>query len=222
MDTPLKIVASNTMDLYYQDYRSDEDFFDLPDFVTHCGDTLTNYYLTEYKQIKAEMRADRQEEVVTFSENVLSEQVLDVKLCEGELVAKLEKPFMSFPYDEQSTGVQYVFPTKAKDCQNLERSHISKIWKFKHLPITDRVFWYVDFGEIKFYKNSIVPLNKVRVLYIPVVNKEMSVPSALIDMVTTNTVLKMKQIAAGVVINETLSRNPNKPVEAEVNKADLR
>lgn len=222
MDTPLSLVAQQCMDLFYTDFKSNTDFFDLSDFILYSGNTLTGYYLSEYRQMKAEMRADRQEEVVAFSEGVLSEQVLEVKNIDGVLTSELECPVMSFPYDEQSTGIQQVLPTRSRDCQNLERSNINQIWQFKHLPITDRIFWYADGNEIKYFVNAIEPLNKVRVLYVPLVNKNMSVPSSLIDFVTTNTVMKMKQIAAGVVVRESLSGNQNKTLETEINKSDLR
>ena len=152
----------------------------------------------------------------------MSEQVLEVKIVDGEMTAKLEQPFMSFPYDNQSSGIQQVFPTRRKDGQNLERSNLNEIWQYKFLPITDRIYWYVDCDGIKFFVNSIVPLNKVRVLYVPLVNKDMRVPSGLIDFVTTNTVGKMRSIAQGKVIKKSLDLNQNEILETEIDKAAAR
>jgi len=222
MPTPLKLVGQRSMDLFYQNYKSNTDFFDLPDFIYYSGDTLADYYLQEYKQLKAVMRSDKQEEVVSFSENILSEQELEVETHEGAMVAKLKQPFLSFPYDEQSSGIQFIFPVSCKDCPSIIRSSLTQIWKFKHVPITNKVYWYINRPmQLALWTNSNVMLKKIRVLYVPTPTPDAEVPDTLVDFITTNTVTKMKGIAQGVVVKKAQDGNQNKIIESEINKESL-
>lgn len=222
MATPLTLVGQRCMDLFYQQFKSNSDFFELSDFISYAGDTLSDYYLQEYKQLKAQMRADKQEEVVSFSENTLLQQEVKVENEDGELVGTLKSPVLTFPYDEQSSGIQFVLPVASRDCQNIERANMSFLWKKKHLPLTDRIFWYPEGpAKLKFWTNSNNNVTKVNVFYVPSVNAAMLVPDTLVDYITTNTVTKMKAIKQGTVIKKAQDLNQNVVVESEINKASV-
>lgn len=223
MAVPLSIVSQYAMDLYYQNYKSNSDFFVLSDFIFHCGNTVTDFYLQQYQLQYAEIRQEKKDQVVAFSADFLGEQILKIKKEGGETFAIIEKPVMSFPFDKQNIGIQEIFVTKPSGCVDLERQTINAIWDLKYQPVNNRVFWWVDRDRIKFYTKGIYNVQEVRILYVPAANNEdAEVPDGIVKYVIDTTVLTMKQISQGVVVKKSVDGNQNKIIETEVNSTLLR
>ena len=223
MSQPLSTVAQYAMDEYYQNFRADLDFFDLPDFVFHCGNTVTDYYKQEYDKMRAENRQDKQDEILSFSSDVLSQQEVELKWVDNVLTAVLEYPFMSFPYDVWNTGLQTIIPASGKDLGIFKRSALAEIWKFTHLPEDNKIYWYPAGGlNINFYKNCNCNVKTAIVFYVPSVNDNMSVPDGIIAHVVNNTVAMMKQIKEGTVVKKELDRNQNQTLQTEANPMALK
>lgn len=209
------------MDEFYQNYRAGTDFFELQDFVFHCGTTVAGAYQQGYDLKYAEMRQDRQEEIVSFSHDWLLDQVLQVEHKEGETFVCLKQRPMSFPYDKQDTGIQEVFSLDPRGTI-MERSNITEIWQQHYYPGTSRIFWWVDQAKIKFFNKGGCNVNSVRILYVPEISDNMLVPDALVDYTVTTTVSKMKQIAEGVVQKKSLDGNDNKVMQTEIDTSALK
>lgn len=221
MSQPLPIVAQYAMDEFYQNYRSGSDFFTLSDFSFHCMSTIAAAFKAEFEQRRAELRQDRQDEIVSFSHDWLSEQILTVEHKSREIFAVLEQRPMSFPFDMQDTGIQEVLPLSPFGTI-LERSSITEIWQFRYLPATDRIFWYLDRGKLKFFNKGSCTINEIRVLYVPTICETMDVPDGIIDVAVSGTVAKMKQLAQGVVIKKSLDENDNKTLETEIDRSQFK
>lgn len=217
----LPVVAQYAMDQFYQNYRSNTDFFELKDFIFHCGSTLAAAFQQGYTEKYAEMRADRQEEVISFSHDWLAEQDLKVDRNAREPFVKLIQHPMSFPFDQQDTGIQEVFALSPWGTE-LERSSITEVWQQKYYPATNRIFWWLDRDKIRFYNKGGCNIETVRVLYVPQISEDMQVPDALVDMAVVQTVARMKQIAEGVVIKKSLDGNDNKILQTELNGASMK
>lgn len=221
MSQPLPIVAQYAMDQFYQNYRGASDFFTLPDFKFNCMATIAGAFKAEFDVKYSELRQERQDEIVAFSHDWLSEQVLKVEYQSHDTFAVLKQHPMSFPYDKQDTGIQEVFSAQPVGTV-LERSNLTEVWMYRYLPATNRIFWWVDRGKIRFFNKGTCVVNEVRVLYVPTVCENMDVPDGVIDLAVTGTVAKMKQLEQGVVIKKSLDQNDNKTLETEIDRSQFK
>jgi hypothetical protein len=210
----LPIVAQYTMDQFYQEFRQESQFFILEDFIYNCGATLGDYYRQEWKTQYDTIRAEKSDEIVTFSPDVLNEMDLDVK----DGTAAVTENIMSFAFDRQNSGIQDILVTKPDCCVILERSNIAQIWQLRYVPTTNRIFWYTTARQIKFYNPGMYNVQKVKVLFVPAIGPTMTVPDSLVDWTITNTVQKMKQIKQGSIVKSSIDLNQNPIPETEVNK----
>lgn len=218
----LPIVAQRAMDLYFQSYKSSSQFFDLDDFVFYTGATIADIYRQEAQTKYTELRALKQEEVVTFPADWLLEQRLKIVRKDNETYGELTEPVFSFSWDNQVIGVQDVLPVKPIDAI-FERTTQDAAYQFRHLPYTNRIFWYVKRNRILFQNKGGCNVNEVSVLYIPAINGSMFVPDAIVDMAINQTVLKMKQVAQGTIEKKGIDgQQKNITIETEMNKMALK
>lgn len=220
MPTQLPIVALYAMDKFYQNYAGETDFFQIEDFVFHVGNVVAGMYQQVYKEQYAINRSDKNDEVVTFDVGWLEEQILKVERKDGRLFAAFEKPIMSFSFDNNTTGIQEVFDFSSD--KEIQRIGISEIWKFKYLPVTDDIFFYGDKGGISFKSMGSCNINKVRVLVVPSVNNEMSIPDGMIADAIDKTVMVMRNEYDKRVVKKTLDQNPNQLEQTEINTLSMK
>lgn len=208
------------MDEYYQNYKSDNDFFILEDFIFYCGQTMGDYYRQEYDRMRAEMRQEKKDELISFSADALSTQDIALKWSAGILSATLTSPYMAFPYDDWNIGIQDIVPsqTVVSMAGIFKRTTLSGIFKLKHLPIDNKIYWYATGPlNINFYKNGNCNVPKATVYYVPVPDANTNVPAGILEYVTTNTMSVMRQAAQGAIVKKSLDRNQNKAAELEAN-----
>lgn len=222
MSEPLSRVSQFAMDQFYQNFKSDTDFFDLPDFVFHCGATVTDYYKQEWEKLRVENRQEKQDEIISFSIGALSEQDITIDFKDGVLSAKIEKPYMTFPYDQWEVGLQMIIPKKGDD-GIFKRSSLSEIWKFKHLVGDNKIYWYpTSKTKIRFFKKNNCSVKEATLFYVPIVNDDMLVPDGIIRWVVDNTVMTMKQIKDGTIVKKSLDGNENVVLQTEMNKEAIK
>ena len=218
MPQPINIVAQQAMDGYYQDFKSDGEFFTLQDFIYRSGGVVADFYRQQFSQQYAELRQEKREEIISLSPDILIGTDVEVKNDKADFNMSL----MSFPYDSQSTGVQDVIdPDGCFECPQFERTTMATRWMLAHMPVNDRIFWYIDRQQIKFYNRSSKKLTKATILHLPGIGGSMLVPDSILDWVVSNTVEKMKAQKQGVVIKEAIDNNPNSVTETEINKKSL-
>lgn len=221
MAVSIQIVAQYAQDQFYQNYRGGTDFFELKDFVFHCGTTIGALYQQGYSEKYAELRQEGGEEVVSFSHDWLAEQVLLVQKEKKETFVKLGQRAMSFPFDKSDIGYQELFSLDPFGT-DLERSSITEIWQQKYYPATSRIFWWPDRDKIRFFNNGECNINQVRLLYVPEISAEMDIPDALVQPAVMGTVERMKQIEKGVVVKKSLDQNDNKILQTELDLRQLK
>lgn len=219
MPQKIDIVAQYAEDLYYGNYRSTNDFFQLSDFIFHCGNTIQDIYRQEYVNKYAELRAEKKEEVVGFSTDWLSEADLKITVKDGFATCEIDFGVLSFPYDKQNIGYQNVFLIKSGGWITAKRSNINEIWQYKFLPNTDEVFYYPTKGKLNFFNKGILSLNNtpVKLFYVPTITDNMLVPDGIINQVIVTTVAMMKNIEQGVVVKKSIDENQNKAMATEMN-----
>lgn len=230
MPQQLRYVAQLAMDNYYQQYKGEDDFWDLEDFVSMCGNTAAALYSTFYQQEYAMLRQERKDEVISFDAGWLLEQEVEVKKVGDRLLAVLENPVMTFPYDNSSSGIQTIFITEPNSFDELERTSIGELWKMKYLPKTNRIFFFSDvsptscmtISQLGFINKGGCNIKKIRVLYVPSMTDEKSnIADGIISDVVIKTVLAMKQMASGAVVDQTADQNSNKILQTELDKKTL-
>lgn len=219
MSKPLPIVAQNAMDQYYAQFKSANDFFGLEDFIFACGACLGEYYLQNFEAMRTLLRAEKKDEVVGFSHDWLAEKYLKVENDKGILFSTIDFDFMSFPYDKQDTGIQNIFSTNGVE---LERINVDSFWMFKLLPATNRVFWWIEKGRIRYYKKGDCSINQIKVTYVPGINNEMEVPDSLVEYAIKSSVTRIKDLVQGNVVKKSLDQNQNKVLQTEIDPSALK
>lgn len=207
-------IAQYAMDAFYQNYKSDNDFFDIGDFIFHTGATVGEYLRQEFKQKYDELRADQKDEVVSFSEDWLTAATIPVSK-DGKSAPL--PPMMSFPYDSQNSGLQDVF-CLVPECLEMERTILSALWRLKFVPKSNKVFFAVDGTELKFVSKAEQIPSKISIRYVPTFqNEDDLVPDSIKDFVVGNTASKMFEMSKGKVVKKVLDNNPNKILQTEAN-----
>jgi hypothetical protein len=221
MPEALPIIAQRTMDMYYMSYKSSSQFFDLDDFVFYVGAAITDIYQQEAKVQYAELRAVRNESVVSFPADWLLDQRLKVVRKNNETYVELEQPVMGFGFDNQVLGVQDVLPIKPIDAI-FERTTQAAAWQSRLVPYTNRTFWYALKNRVLFSNKGGCNISEVNVLYVPAINDTMIVPEGIIKMAIDQTVATMKQLGQGTVVKKATDGNQNMVLESEINKQSLK
>lgn len=219
----IDLVASDAMDLYYQNFKNNNEFWTIDDFRDHCAGLVANYYQQQYQAQYAELRQEKKDEVVAFDPETLNEQVVEVKQKDGRIFAKLEKPVASFPYDQQGIGVQELFAVE-QPAVTFERSTLSAAWQLNLIPFTNRIFFYLERGTLQFVKKGIcnVP-KKIRVLYVPSTNDpDFMVPDGIREYIVTTAAMTIKEVGKGTIVKTANDGNVNKTIETEINKMALK
>jgi hypothetical protein len=223
MPTPIDIVGSRAMDLYYTNYKSNSEFWDLDDFIAHCGGVLGSVYQQEYQRERAEARSEKRDEVITFDPNILLIQELEVKAEDGEMWADLECPVMSFPFDQQGIGLQEIMALGPRNGVHFERTTFAAKYQLDYIP-TSRIIWFYLMGDkIILINKTTTRLKKIRVFTVPSVNSEkLLVPDGIVEYVITTAAMTIKQGANGVVVKKSSDQNPNKLIQTEADISSVK
>ena len=218
----LKYVAQDAMDLFYQQYKMDSDFWTLDDFISQVGDTIASIYNSYYQLQYKELKGEKKDEVVLFDAGMLSNQVLKVKNIGGILAAKIEQPIMSFLYDQSTTGIQTVNIINPVGQDEVVRTTLQAKYQLQYLPVTNTIFFYNDRDKIYFINKGNCNINEVNVYFVPSMYPDAVIPDGIADLAIDTTVKKMMEYAGKTVIKETADQNHNKIMETEIDKSQFK
>lgn len=154
----LKVAAQGIMDLYYQDFRPDDSFFDLEDFANWIGQCYGSIADNVAKEIYAASRSEGMPMII-FSQDWWAKKTVPVK----DNVADIsDLKFTGFTYDTQTSGIQQI-----GDGKRFVRTTLTELWILDGLRSqSSNIYWYVDFGALKFKASCDIP-QTVDVYYIP-------------------------------------------------------
>ncbi len=223
MPVPLDIAAQTSMDLYFKNYRSPSDFFDIDDFARHVAGVVGNLYMEGYKKDYAELRQERKDEVVSFDPAILNDEFLDVERKDGELFSKLKHGVMSFPYDEQGIGLQDVRAIKPLNGVKFERTTSGAHWQLEYVPNCNIIFFYLERDKVRYVNKSSVNLQQVKILYVPSIHDPaFLVPDSIFEFVVTTTAATIKEIVKGTTVKKSVDGNSNDILQTEINPLALK
>lgn len=225
----LKFVAQQVMDKYLTAYRSDTDFFTLQDYIDYTGNAVADFYMNMWTAKYGELRQEKKDEVVTFDSGILSEQILTVpkeKKDKTSFTIPLTYPVMSFAYDQNNCGFQVVFISGDPECDEFDKRAVRSTLLQKNAldrtVICDRVFFYPDGNNLGIVNKRFLPVNKIKLYYVPSVTEDMIIPDIIVAKVIDATIISLKQSAAGVVVRHELGNNANHVMESSIDKSQLK
>lgn len=217
MAKQLSYIAQQAMDLFYQSFKADFQFYDLDDFILYTGNAIAAIYQKYYEAQYKELKGDRKDEIVTFDSGMLSEQELEVKEVGDDLCAMLKYPFMTFLWDQQNTGVQSVVIIEPAGSGDVERTSQSAKWQLNYLPKTNIIWFYPETKKIFFINKGSCNIKKVKIFFIPEMFPEALVADGIIQDAIANTVSMVRQLTDKTVVKKSLDNNENKILETELN-----
>jgi hypothetical protein len=216
----LELLAEKTMDLYYQQYKSQEDFFELEDFMFYCSVAYAFLLQEDYNEMYKASKQDTGIAEGEINPEWYVPEVLNVKRnpVTDEWEAQLtNKPF-SFRFDKTFSSIGNI-EAAGGNCQKFIRSHANRNNFRDRLPNTKNVYWYPQGRKITF-KNVKCGLKSVRIYYIPSLADlapETEISEAFGEPVMKRTLALMFEARNGKVINLTNDQNVNAVMESEIN-----
>lgn len=216
----ISIVAQNLMDLYYQSFKSDEDFFELYHF-----EYLVSVAYAKLLQLDFEKawKLNYQVEGIGYI-SVPSDWVKEVELQvkkdgSSKYVELPDQPFV-FLYDNQNSGIQTVRPIGFSECNEFIRSAINQSWKLCRMPDVGIVYWMPVQKKIFFEKLN-CRLDRVSVIYVPAIDLDKShdfdIPKTKESDIIEWVLNIMRVARDGTVVDKTNDGNPNKVLQTEIN-----
>lgn len=224
MPVEIQIAGQRAMDLYYQNYKSNSEFFDLADFVAHCGYVLGGVYEQEYQRARAEMRQEKKDAIIPLDAGILIMQHLKVNDEYGELFVELEIPVMTFPFDNHGVGVQDIYPLKPNNRIPFERTTATGKYALDYLPVCGVIWFYVASAtKVVLINKTNTKLDTIGVLGAPSVDSpRLLVPDGVVEFVISNAAATIKQAAQGVIVKKAADGNPNKIIQTEADLSSLK
>lgn len=153
----LKVAAQGVMDLYYQDFKPDEAFFDIEDFAGWVGKVYGSVANAVAKEIYDASRSEGIPMII-FSQDWWARKTVSVK----ENIADIsDLKYTGFTYDTQTSGIQQI-----GNGVRFIRTTLTQLWELERRSQSSIIYWYTDFGKIKFDATCDLP-KEVDVYYIP-------------------------------------------------------
>lgn len=221
-------LAQRTMDLYFQNYGTDEDFFSLPDFVSQVKTAYTQQIISDYEADKVLNSQIDGFSYITIPVDVLKyEEVEVVKEKDGLIYAPLEMPVFIFPFDSMASGLQSVQKIEKDRVTNdfFVKVSINDTWKVPYVRHGSRSYFSVEYKRIVFERLACNGIKKVRIGYVPQVssldeNDEISDTRA--ERIETSVLQKMLAAKQGVITDMSNNSNPNKALETEIDSNQMK
>jgi hypothetical protein len=216
----LSIVAQNIMDLYYQQYKADEDFFELSHFEYLAGVAYGKILQDEYeKNYKMNLQIEGYG-FVDLSQDWLKIEELKLEKDAYGYFIKLSKKPLSFLYDKQSSAIQNIVPLGGTKCAEFIRMNAEENWKICALPNVRQIFWFLEGDKIRFENLQCKP-EKLKVLYVPELNDsndgDFNIPKSKEADIVDWVLNRMFVARQGNVVDMTNDSNPNKTMGTEIN-----
>ncbi len=217
----LSIVAQNVMDLYYQQYKSEEDFFQFSHFLYLTAIGYAAYLQSEYEKSYAKNLAETGTGEATLNSEWFITEEIEIKNSDqvASFYAQLKHPVFQFNFDKQSSGIKDIIALNGR-CKDFVRINFDERYKLSLLPPSEEIYWYPLVSKLFFHRIQ-CGLSKALAIYIPAVscdNEDAVIPDAMEGIVLASTIDIMQRAKAGTpIVDATSDGNPNKEMLNEIN-----
>jgi hypothetical protein len=217
------ILAQHIMDLYYQSFKSDDEFFELLHFEYLAGVAYAKLLQNEYEN---NYKLNLHEEgygYVTLSQDWLRAEEHKIKKdADGRYFIQLDMAPFSFLYDSQNSSIQDVIPLGQNSQKEFIRMGSQERWKIKASRGTRIIFWYLEKDKIyAASENTNGMPERLKVLYVPAPEKDISddftIPVTKEADIISWVLNIMFTARQGTVVDMTNDANPNKTLATEIN-----
>lgn len=213
------IIAQHIMDLYYQEYKSQEDFFELHHFEFMVSAAYYKLLQMEYERQYNKNLSEEGIGFITLSQDWLIKDRLELKKeKDGDryYIELNTKPF-SFLFDKQNSGIQNVIAATGKRCQDYIRTSLQERFMLCNVPITNKGYWYLEGEKTIFFEKLKCKPDEIDVYYISQLeNGKGGVANGMQADIIQWVMSMFTQAKQGVVIDMTNDGNPNKVLQTEI------
>lgn len=185
-------VADLAKDLFYREYKTETDFFDLPHFLYLSCTTYAKIMNDMFQDEKMRNRANDGFSYVSMSGPwLLSEKCTIQKDEMGDSYIQTSLPLFCFDFDALASSL-YSVRKVGEACGDLMRISNKDVWKLCSLPVTNDIYYY-QLGEKIKLPNLKCELKELWAIYIPAImpsNLNCTIPETMVDGIVT-TVLQI-------------------------------
>ncbi len=222
----LKDTASLIMDLYFQNYPTDEGFFNENHFLYLAGVAWAKVLEDEYLELRRNSRAEDGYTNVHLNPAWLIEEEIEVKLKPGSseiYEGQLKTPVFGFAFDPYGRGVQSIRNNDITGCRNFIRSSERESWMDCIVPMTKHVFFIVKRKGVIQLRSPQCQFTTLVVEYVPDITTDFfgedggAVPKSKEDAIIRRALDLMINARSGTVVDMTNDSNPNKAIQSEIN-----
>jgi hypothetical protein len=225
----LSFISQMVIDLWLQDYSSDETFIQTAHVNFLIGSFYNTLLVADYQKSKAENQAENGMIYPSFAQEVMTLKDFETKVDESFKYCEIPN-VVSFPYDQNSYGIVGVRCVKNKVCGEFTRSKASMKRMFCNengkstIPFTSTIWFWLESNRLYFYSAKEIP-DKVTVTFIPTVDandEEFIIPQSYEQQIITGVLQLLKGAAQGTIIDESNNSNPNKTIGTELDPSQLK
>lgn len=169
----LRMVGQMAADLYYQNYKSDDQFFDLEHFNFLLAAEYVKLIKAEATQNKRQNKIDTGFSYIEISPYWLKTEKVSVTEVDGKKISTLTEPVFQFDYDAMGSGIQEVYTvnnnthTVNTPCGEVQRVSRNDRWIACAMPPNAKLFYFVSGNKTIEFVNVHCNLKEVEVTYVP-------------------------------------------------------
>jgi len=222
----LSWVAQMMQDFYYKELKTDSDFFETDHFIYCVRAVYAKLIDADAKEARQLDKVESGYYTISLSQDWLIEEEVEFKETDsnsGVYVGNLKHTPYAFAYDRMTYSVQTVEPLN--NCKPYTRISADQKFKLRHIAKTDMVFFYIVANRIHLINQSACTPDKAVVMYAPSLSgnpDEVFVPlNKHFDIVTIGAKLLL-EIVSNVIIDKTNNQNPNKIIQSELDKNNIK
>lgn len=205
------------MDLFYQSYTSDENFFQKEHFHYLVGSYYNSLIIADYNKSKAENASENGYIYPTFSAAMMVNKKYDVKTDDDFKYFEIGGDVVTFPYDNRGYGVQNI-RCYNKACGSFHRTEPSNKQRLCLLTFTNSIWWWVENDRVYMYSAGQIP-GEVTATIVPAIkedDEDFFIPQSYESQIINGVLGLFKQAAQGAVIDIANNSNPNEVLQTVV------
>lgn len=214
-------LAQNIEDLYYQQYKTDDDFFELYHFKYLASITYSALLQQEFEKSYAKNLQEHGEGSADLNPEWFIHEELKIKRAQeiAPYEAQLScRSAFSFRYDKQNSGIKDILPLNGR-CGDFIRMSMDEKWKFDLLPTSSEIYWF-PLGPKIYFSNIHCGASRATIIYIPAIDgmdDNVQIADGMQKTIIEETLNLMFTARNGKVIDTTNDGNANATLETEIN-----
>lgn len=226
MASTLKQIGDMASALFYQNYRADDQFFDLPHFKFLIATKYAEIFNAEYQRNKKENRLLTGYSWVEISPDLLYTETLPLKQDvknKNQWYVELSQNIFLFNWDAMASGVQFV--NIGGDCGSVVRISKNDVFALCHMPVTDQAMYYVESANKIIFVNYKCQGGNPSISYLPAIdcaNDDSVIGDEHVNQIIIEILNLMFGAKNGNIVDMSNNTNPNTVQQTELSTNALK